>query len=100
MPEDLVPIPSIPSGLREGALLGNLIPFVGAGASRLAGCPGWNDFADGALRQLIERGKFTYSQFEQIKHVNPRIKLSIARSVAEEAKTPIDYDVLLHPKAV
>jgi hypothetical protein len=98
MPENLVPIPSIPRGLREAALLGNLIPFVGAGASRLAGCPGWNDFADGAIRQLIDKGKFTYSQFEQIKHVNPRVKLSIARSVAEEAKTPIDYDVLLHSK--
>jgi hypothetical protein len=97
MATDLVPIPKIPDGLREAALMGKLIPFIGAGASRLAGCPGWGDFADGALRQLIDKGKFTYSQFDQIKHLSARIKVSIATSVSAETKTPIDYDVLLHP---
>lgn len=57
---DLEPIPSIPAAVREAALRERLIPFIGAGASRLAGCPGWADFADGALRQLIDKGKFTH----------------------------------------
>ncbi len=99
MPTDLVPIPTIPSGLREAALIGKLILFIGAGASRLAGCPGWDDFANGALRQLIDKGKFTYSQLDQIKGLSPRIKLSIATSIAADTKTPIDYDLLLHPTA-
>jgi|SRR5579859_562871 len=96
---DLVPIPPIPAGLREAALVGRLIPFIGAGASRLAGCPGWADFADRALRQLVDEGKFTYSQLDQIKHLNPRVKLSIGTSLAEETKTPIDFEALLHPTA-
>ncbi|MGA9207068.1 MAG: SIR2 family protein, partial [Terriglobales bacterium] len=94
---DLVPIPKVPSGLREAALVGKLIPFIGAGVSRLAGCPGWAEFADGTLRQLIDKGKFTHSQLDQVKHLSPRIKLSIATSIAADAKTAIDYNVLLHP---
>ena len=99
MATDLVPIPPIPAGLREAALIGKLIPFIGAGASRLAGCPGWAEFADGALRQLIEEGRFTHSQLDQIKHLSPRIQLSIATSIAADTKTPINYEILLHPTA-
>src|SRR5229473_1666504 len=98
MATDLLPIPTIPDGLREAALIGRLIPFIGAGTSRLAGCPGWDEFADGALRQLIAKGKFSCSQFDQIKHLSARIKLSIATSVATDTKTQIDYDLLLHPR--
>jgi hypothetical protein len=97
MVTELLPIPPIPAGLRQAALIGGLIPFIGAGASRLAGCPGWADFADGALRQLVDKGKLTYSQLDQIKHLNPRVKLSIATSLAEDTKTPIDFEGLLHP---
>ncbi len=32
MSEDILPIPPIPSGLREAAQRGTLIPFIGAGA--------------------------------------------------------------------
>ncbi len=41
-------------GLREAAQRGTLIPFIGAGASRLAGGPGWPEFADNALKQFIQ----------------------------------------------
>jgi SIR2-like domain len=96
MATDLLPIPAVPDGLREAAVIGRVIPFIGAGASRLAGCPGWPAFADGALRQLVDKGKFTYSQLDQIKHLSPRVKLSIAITLAE---APIDFDALLHPTA-
>jgi hypothetical protein len=99
MATNLVPIPPIPTGLREAALIGKVIPFIGAGVSRLAGCPGWAEFADGALRQLVDEGKFSHSQLDQIKHLNPRIKLSIATSISADTKTPIDYDMILHPTA-
>ncbi len=98
METDLTLIPTIPTGLREAALIGRLILFIGAGASRLAGCPGWNDFANGTLLQLIDKGKFTHAQFDQLKSRSPRVKLSIATAIAEETKTLIDYNVLLHPK--
>jgi len=99
MPVDLTPIPPIPAGLKEAALRGVVIPFIGAGASRLAGCPGWADFADGALRQLVAKGKFTYSQLDQIKHLSPRVKLSIAKTLADDTKTSIDFEALLHPES-
>lgn len=37
----------------------------------------------------------TYSQFEQVKHLGPRIKLSIARNIATDTGTTINYDDLL-----
>jgi hypothetical protein len=97
MAEQLLPIPQVPEGLREAAQLGKLIPFVGAGASRLAGCPSWPEFADAALKWLIHDGKFSYSQFDQIRHLHPRVKLSLARTLAKEKGTTIDFRGLLHP---
>lgn len=96
MADQILPIPPIPPGLREAAQVGVLIPFVGAGASRLAGCSGWSDFADGALRWLIEHAKFSYSQFDQIRHLSPRVKLSLARMLERENNTAIEYKRLLH----
>ncbi len=91
-------IPPIPDSLRDAAQRGTLIPFVGAGVSRLAGCPGWAEFADGVLLQLIEAGKFTHGQLDQVRNQPPRVKLSIARSLAEEHRVTIDYHKLLNGK--
>ncbi len=91
------PIPDPPKGLREAALRGTLIPFVGAGASRIAGCPNWSEFADGALRFFVAQGKFSHSQLAQINHLNPRVKLSIALSLQNEHQTPIDFKKVLYP---
>jgi len=98
MPDQLLPIPEVPPGVQEAAQLGNPIPFIGAGVSLLAGCPAWKEFAEAALRCLIRAGKFSYSQFDQIKDLNPRVKLSLARTLAKEQGVTIDYRSLLHPK--
>src|SRR5947199_2920512 len=97
MADQLVPIPEVPSGLKEAARRGILIPFIGAGASLVAGCPGWVALADGVLTELIKMGKFSYSQFDQIKHLNPRVKLSLARAIETENGVSINYRSLLHP---
>ena len=95
---DQIPlIPDVPPGLREAAHRGILIPFIGAGVSILAGCPGWAKFADGALRCLIDKDKFSYSQLDQISHLNPRVKLSLARALEKEHSIAIDFRTLLHP---
>ena len=99
MPDQLSPIPQVPDGLREASKRGILIPFIGAGVSRLAGCPSWAEFADAALRWLIQDGKFTYSQLDQIRYLHPRVKLSLARTLAIEKGATIDFRTLLHPKA-
>lgn len=97
MSDEILPIPRIPDGLREAAQRGILIPFIGAGASRIAGCPGWSEFADGALRCLVEEGKFSHKQLAQIGHLNPRVKLSIALGLEKEHATRINFRNLLHP---
>lgn len=90
-------IPNLPTGLRDAALRGTLIPFVGAGASRIAGCPNWSEFADGALRFFVDQGKFSHGQLAQISYLNPRVKLSIARGLQTEHKISIDFVKVLYP---
>jgi len=99
MPEELLALPNVPEGLREAARRGLLVPFIGAGVSRLAGCPSWVEFADAVLRSLIQAGKFSYSQLDQIRNLNPRVKLSFARRLARDSKLSIDYKALLHSVA-
>ena len=98
MATEILPIPNVPPGLREAALRGNLIPFIGAGVSILAGCPGWSDFADSALHWLINNGTLSYSQLDQIRHLPARVRLSLARNLAKDNKTQINYTALLHPR--
>jgi SIR2-like domain len=95
---DLIPpIPNVPPKLREASQQGTLIPFVGAGASRLAGCPTWGEFADRALRACVDAGKFSHGQLDQIRHLGPRVKLSIARGIEVEHGLSIDYAKLIDP---
>ncbi|WP_189524537.1 MULTISPECIES: SIR2 family protein [unclassified Mesorhizobium] len=97
MSDSILPIPAIPPGLKEAAARGVLIPFIGAGASVLTGCPSWVKLADGALTQCIAANKFSYAQLAQIEHLSPRIKLSIARGLEAEHQFKINYDNLINP---
>jgi SIR2-like protein len=97
MTEAIPLIPTIPQGIREAAQRGTLIPFVGAGASRLAGCPTWSQLADGALMACIAAEKFNHGQMEQIRHLSPRMKLSIARAIEAEHTVRIEYAKLINP---
>ena len=99
MSAEILPIPAIPSGLREAAARATLIPFVGAGVSRLAGCPGWSELADGALQWFVDLDKFTYAQLDQIRHLEPRVKLSLALALEREYKISIDFRKLIHPRS-
>jgi hypothetical protein len=96
---DLLLIPKVPEALREASVLGRVIPFVGAGLSLFGGCPSWAQFADGALTYFVDQGKFSYAQLAQLKHLNPRIKLSIALGLQDEHKINIDFKALIHPTA-
>lgn len=98
MSDQILPIPTIPPGLRDAAQRGVLIPFVGAGVSVLAGCPTWAQLADGALRACIKESRFSYGQLAQIENLAPRVKLSIARGLEIEHGFTIDYTRLIQPK--
>lgn len=98
MTDTIPPTPEVPPGLRDAAQLTKPIPFVGAGASKLAGCPDWNEFADEALRVFVEHGKFSHAQPDQVKTLNPRVKLSIALALQAEHHIQIDFRRILHRK--
>ena len=98
MSDEILPIPVIPDGLQEAQQRGILIPFIGAGVSRLAGCPTWSELAEGALLECIAAKKFTYGQLAQIKNLPPRVKLSIARGLELQFDLSIDYGTLIHPR--
>jgi hypothetical protein len=91
MSDVILPIPDVPDGLREASQRGVLIPFIGAGLSRLAGCPTWAELADGALRECIAANKFTYGQLAQIRHLSPR-------GLEAQHGFPIDYGTLINPR--
>ena len=97
MSSPILPIPRIPDGLRQAAQRGRLVIFVGAGVSKLAGCPDWSEFADAALNTLVQQRKFSHGQLDQVSHLNPRVKLSIARRLQKEHKASIDFQYILHP---
>lgn len=97
MTEEIKPIPDLPAGLREAATRGTLIPFVGAGASRIAGCPTWAEFANAALRSLVGLGNFSHAQLDQIRDLSPRIKMSIALSLAKENSVELNFEKILYP---
>jgi hypothetical protein len=97
MSSEIPLIPRIPQGLRDAATRGTLVPFVGAGASVLGGCPTWGKLADDALQKCIRADKFNFGQHEQIRHLAPRLKLSIARALEAEHSLEINYAELIEP---
>ena len=96
MADELPLIPDVPDGIRDAATRGILVPFVGASVSRLTGCPGWHQLAEGALQTFIAQGKFSHAQLAQIDHLSPRVKLSIALGMQAETNS-IDFRKLLTP---
>jgi hypothetical protein len=96
MSDPIPPIPGVPPALREAAQLTKLIPFVGAGASQLAGCPGWNEFADEALKVFVDHRKFSHAQLDQVRALSPRVKLAIALALQAEHRIQIDFRRILH----
>jgi hypothetical protein len=54
--------PRGPAWAARGSTVDEADPFVGAGASKLAGCPDWNEFADEALRRSSSATGYAPSQ--------------------------------------
>jgi len=89
--DGLKPIPQLPLEIKEAALDGKLVLFVGAGASMLCGMPSWSGLALKALEGLRAAEKINYSELEQLKKLNPKIQLSIAKQIASSS----GYDLQL-----
>ncbi|MCP4371530.1 MAG: hypothetical protein GY797_25930, partial [Deltaproteobacteria bacterium] len=97
---DLMETPDLPDELKDAALNGDFVLFVGAGVSRLVGLPSWDGLARSALNDLQEVGVLNFSELEQIKVLDPKKQLSIAELIASENSIPFDLVKHLRPSGV
>jgi len=95
---DLREVPDLPSEIKEAALDGGLVLFVGAGVSKRVKLPGWPTLALNVLEDLLDKGFLNYSELEQLKVLEPKKQLSIARLIAEEKKYELDFTVYFEKK--
>lgn len=85
--------------IQNAAKHGELVVFVGAGASKLCGSPDWRGFANQVVDSLEKTEKLTFLEADQLRGLgDARRTLSIALTLAKEHGVDIDYDGILHPK--
>jgi len=89
-------IPIMPKEFYHSLKTGRLVIFVGAGVSRLAGYPSWNDLADYILKEIAIHVEFDFSfkDVESLKGLDPKKKLSIAIDIWKSQHNSISE--LLH----
>lgn len=95
--KDIPDIPKVPNGIFSAATSGKLILFIGAGVSRIIGCPSWKTFALNYLKYLYENKCINYYEYENLSKLDARKLLSICRKILEEKKNvqPPDIKYLL-----
>jgi hypothetical protein len=81
---DLREIPELPDEIIQAGLNGELVLFVGAGISMLLGLPSWGGLAWNVLGSLQKKRLLNFSELEQLKHLDPKKQLSIAKLIADE----------------
>jgi hypothetical protein len=77
-------IPDIPKQIIVAARSGRLVLFIGAGVSRIIGCPSWDEFAHLQLKDLYEKKAINYYEYTNLKSLDARKLLSICRRIYEE----------------
>lgn len=77
-----------PEEIIQAGLDGQLVLFIGAGASMLVGMPSWSELANNLLKELRKNGYINYSEMEQFDSLDPKKRISIADLLAKEN----DYD--------
>ena len=96
MPEAQVYIPD--QTLKDAAKHGELVVFVGSGASMLCGSPDWRGFANQVVGVVEKSGVLSFLEAEQLRGLdNSRRTLSIAMALAKEKGVAINFDSILHP---
>ena len=94
----LLEMPDLPNEVVQAGLMGELVFFVGSGASILHGLPSWNDLAQSVLEDLREKGFLNYSELEQLLALKDAKKqLSIAERIAEKQKYDLNIQRYLTP---
>lgn len=79
-------IPDVPPEVFKAAKNGKLLIFIGAGVSRIVGCPSWNELAHKQLKDLYEKKALNYYEYTTLKTLDARKLLSICRKIYDERK--------------
>jgi len=84
--------PKLPDEIIEAAKAGNLVLFIGAGISRMAGHPSWDGFADAVVNQLVKNEVIDHHEKSLINALpDPRKRLSIAKILDDDNGSKVDY---------
>jgi len=88
---DLREIPELPDEIIQAGLNGELVLFVGSGVSMLLGLPSWGGLAQQVLQALRQNGLLNFSEIEQLKILEPKKQLSIAKLIAGDDLDLTEY---------
>ena len=77
-------IPDVPQQIIDAAQSGKLVLFIGAGVSRIIGCPSWDEFAHLQLKDLYEKKAINFFEYMNLKTMEARKLLSICRRLYRE----------------
>ncbi|QJB57471.1 SIR2 family protein [Pseudodesulfovibrio sp. zrk46] len=96
----LIDTPDVPQAIINAAQEGQLVLFVGAGLSRLAGLPSWPGLASKVLNELRDAKLINYSELSQLEGLSDsKKKLTIASLIAETNGHSIDYNKHLQARS-
>ncbi len=84
-----------PNEIVQAGLDGDLVLFIGAGASRRLGLPSWSGLSRLVLHDLRQAGLINYSDLEQLRGLDAKKQLSIAHLIAKQNDFVIDYSSYL-----
>jgi len=96
--QDLREVFDPPDEIIQAGLNGKLVLFIGSGISMLLELPSWDNLADKAFDELREMKCLNYSEIEQLKNLDPKKKLSIARIIAKECEVKLNFKKYLSGK--
>lgn len=90
---ELIKTPELPEEIIDAANEGQLVLFVGAGLSVLAGLPSWGQLARKVLEELRDDAQLiNYSGMDQLAKLDdPRKQLSIADQIAKDGGYEINF---------
>lgn len=79
-------IPEIPDTIKKASSQGRLIVFIGAGVSKIIGCPSWEELALKQLKYLYDSKCITFHEFENLRKLSPRKLLSICKQILDKKR--------------
>ncbi|MFK5923323.1 MAG: SIR2 family protein [Verrucomicrobiota bacterium] len=93
--EEIHKIPELPEEIIEAGKNGQLVMFVGAGASMMQNLPSWNQLATKVLYSMQAKGYITFADIEQLRSLDARKQLSISKSIADSNGDRVDLSTHL-----